>query len=344
MGWPGRDGCTRRPLVLRLLVLALLVAMLHLSSANGYLGIDTDTYGLYYTPPRALESLRSDYQFVRDQRLQAGGPALDLTALSQFGGSMQVRLDAMMSNATRFSLELSVLGGASTVAMNFASALGAQCTARKIVNNSIAQFRALGSMDRPSSWASWSMPVPFGTGLDLAYGTNTTTPEWCRALCCANHQCSGWTYTDPQFSQPSANMCWLYQGIAAVAPGGPNCDGSYGHCWGGLGNPGEGRLRVDVDGERFIDPSFFRREGNTSCGPQCRPVPTTPGPIVGDIAYTQLPPLSVFVDGGQVVQVYFNGMVTTKSLDLRANETTVSLAVKMGQAMVKLQAWRMDDG
>ena len=47
-------------------------------------------------------------------------------------------------------------------------------------------------------------------------GTNASKPEWCRELCCANRFCSGWTYTDPQFSNNITNVCWLYQGVAEI--------------------------------------------------------------------------------------------------------------------------------
>ena len=98
------------------------VALAALVSATvgdgGYLGISSDIHGLYRTPPRALHSLRSDFHFARDHSLSAGDPPLELSAISDFGGSMHLQLDVMRSNSSRFSLELSVLGGASTVSVD----------------------------------------------------------------------------------------------------------------------------------------------------------------------------------------------------------------------------------
>ena len=127
--------------------------------------------------------------------------------------------------------------------------------AQKIVNNTVASFRpwtAGPPMWWSRSWASWSMPEPFDTGVALvnsrwtSRGANYTgSPEWCRALCCADRLCSGWTFTDPQFSDPASNMCWMYGGVTMTGaddgPSGPACGGggAVGHCWGGLGNTGQ---------------------------------------------------------------------------------------------------------
>ena len=328
---------------------ALLCTWMTLGDGGSYLGIGSDAHGLYRTPPPALRTLRSDFHFARDHSLAVGEPPLLLSEISAFGGSMHLQLDVMGSNASTFALELSVLGGASTVSVEHIAPPRDQCTgAKNLVNNSIAQYRSWRAMDTPVSWASWSMPPPFSTGLALVTGSNTSTPQWCRDMCCANRECSGWTYTDPQFSQPSANMCWLYQGVAEVVPGGPNCDGTHGHCWAGLGNAGQGRWTVNVDGKRFVDPSFFRQNEAALCSrgsavgaSQCRVVPTAPSAVVGALAYTQIPTLDVFVDG-TAVEVFFNGMVRRTVLrPAEVNGTGVSLAIKAGASLVTVHAWRM---
>lgn len=336
--------------ILLMAALEMLISITSGDGGSGYLGISADVYGVYRTPSRALRALRSDFHFARDHTLSAGGPALDLAAISEFGGSMHLQLDLKVSNASRYYMELALLGGASTVSVEYVPPPREQCTApQNIVNNSIAQYRQWKSMDRPGSWSSWDMPVPFGTGLALVTGSNTSSPQWCRDMCCANFKCSGWTYTDPQFSQPSANMCWLYQGIAEVVPGGSNCDGTNGHCWAGLGRTGEGRWIVQVDGERFVDPTFFRQNGSALCSShtaevtgRCRSVPTIPTAEVGPLAYTQIPTLDVFVDRA-AVEVFFNGMARSTIVKREeTNGTNVNLVVKAGASMVSIHAWQMD--
>ena len=79
------------------------VALAALVSATvgdgGYLGISSDIHGLYRTPPRALHSLRSDFHFARDHSLSAGDPPLELSAISDFGGSMHLQLDVSLHPA-----------------------------------------------------------------------------------------------------------------------------------------------------------------------------------------------------------------------------------------------------
>ena len=306
---------------------------------GGYLGIRSDIHGLYHAPMRALRALRSDFHFARDQSLSASDPTLELPAVSGFGDSMHLQLDVMRSNSSRFALELSVLGGAMRVSLDYVAPPRGQCTAaRNLFNNSIAQVRPWQSLDRPEAWASWMMPPPFGNGLALTTGLNTSTPAWCRAMCCANSACSGWTFTDPQFSQPSANMCWLFQGVASIAPGGPNCDGTNGHCWAGLGRAGQGRWTVRVNGERFIDPSCVWQNGSIG---GCRPVPSNPAAAVGAVEFIQLPTLDLFVDG-TIVQVLFNGHSRTIAVQPgQVNGTNVSLTVGAGASLITVHAWRM---
>ena len=79
-----------------------------------------------------------------------------------------------------------------------------------------------------------------------------------------------------------------------------------------------------------------------------RPVLTNPVPTDGGAtaAYTQLPTLDVLVQPqqggpaqGAIVQVYFNGMVT--SMAYLSPTPDVVLAVEAGEALVSLTAWRM---
>ena len=96
---------------------ALLCTWVTLGDGGSYLGIGSDAHGLYRTPPPALRTLRSDFHFARDHSLAVGEPPLLLSEISAFGGSMHLQLDVMGSNASTFALELSVLGGASTVSV-----------------------------------------------------------------------------------------------------------------------------------------------------------------------------------------------------------------------------------
>eukprot|EP01051_Picozoa_sp_SAG22_P008323 SAG22_NODE_628_length_8398_cov_6.714905_1_plen_240_part_00 len=184
------------------------------AGGSGFMGITTDEYGFYHSPPGGLSALHSDPEFLRGHSLKAGGRPVSLGALSRFNNSMHIQLGLMRSNVSaHFALTLSLLGGASQVRVGWvAPPPGEGCLAQKIVNNTVASFRPW-TAGPPTwwsrSWASWSMPEPFGTGVGLTNsrwtnrGANYTgSPEWCRALCCANRLCSGWTFTDPQFTDP----------------------------------------------------------------------------------------------------------------------------------------------
>ena len=129
---------------------ALLCTWMTLGDGGSYLGIGSDAHGLYRTPPPALRTLRSDFHFARDHSLAVGEPPLLLSEISAFGGSMHLQLDVMGSNASTFALELSVLGGASTVSVEHIAPPRDQCTGAQNLVKSLRRHRSFRSRRRVS--------------------------------------------------------------------------------------------------------------------------------------------------------------------------------------------------
>lgn len=201
---------------------------------HGWLGLSVDEYGLYARPTPALASLHEGYQFLRHHDMPAGRLVLD--SVAAFGDSAHVRLKPALSphaGSTVASITLELCGGNTTIALKVTVPESRACASQKIFNN--------------SNSAGWTAQKP-----TLAPNKTAASPAWCQALCCANPDCVGFTYTDPQpGGKPTGDpyYCWQYtSGPMKVVPGGTICDGSGdGHCWSALGNaPRVGTWSVEV--------------------------------------------------------------------------------------------------
>lgn len=211
---------------------------------HGWLGLSADAYGLYARPTPALASLHEDYQFLRHHDMPAGRLGLD--SVAAFGDSAHVRLQPALAphlGSTVASITLQLCGGNTTITLKVTVPESRTCASQKIFNNS-----------NSAGWTTQkSTPAPNKT---------SASPAWCQALCCANPDCVGFTYTDPQPGDKANGdryICWQYtSGPMKVVSGAGLCDGSSdGHCWSALGNPRHtGTWSVEVR-ERSISTSHL---------------------------------------------------------------------------------------
>lgn len=277
----------------------------------GYLGLSVDEFGLYHRPSPALDSLHADYHFFRHHEMVAG-ERTELDGVASFGASAHVRLHpGLKPTGDEGALSLSLCGGKTVFDLVVTLPPPRNCVAQPYKNNS-----------NTAGWTAQS--VKTSTNISEA------SPEWCRALCCANPVCSGWTYTDPQPGSPKQYDCWMQQGATRVVPGGPMCSGtprsptSHGHCWSGLGNTvGSGTWMATLNGAAL----------NASGRPIVPLLQTLPD------GYSQVPQVDVLLDGS-FAQVFFNGEVMT----LQSNNCTArnaSVSVQGADAVLHLDTWRM---
>ena len=283
--------------------------------ADNFLGLAEDRYGLVHTPSPALDSLHQDYHFLRHHSM-APGERLDLDGATSFGASAHVRVRPSLKLVEgEGSLALSLCGGATAFVMSLAMPPPRFCGSQSIHNN--------------SNTAGWTHQT-----VKTAANDSEASPEWCRALCCANPICSGWTYTDPQPNSGGNPQfdCWMQEGATTVVPGGPMCSGtprasnSTGHCWAGLGNSaGSGHWSARLNGN---------------------PVNASGRPIVALSAadgltpgFSEVPAVDVLLDGS-FVQLYFNGELVTLSTNNCSNHSA-SVSVHGADAVLQLDTWKM---
>ena len=196
---------------------------------HGYLGITADANGLYYQPPAALASLHADYQFLRHHRMAAG--RLDLASVAAFGDAAHIRLQPALAphnGSTAATIALELCGGDTLITLKLAVPASRTCASQKIFNN--------------SNSAGWTTQI-----VETAPNKTLASPAWCQSICCANPDCVGFTYTDPQpggKANGDPHDCWVYTAgpMKVVTPGGPMCDGS-GDGHGGGERGVEGALR-----------------------------------------------------------------------------------------------------
>jgi hypothetical protein len=186
------------------LTLAVISACLHVAAASaataaaaaavppfvehGWLGLTTDAYGLYAQPPPALDSLHEDYQFLRRHEMAAG--RLELESVAAFGDSAHVRLQPALAphnGSSDASITLELCGGDTAITLKLAVPPSRTCASQKIFNN--------------SNSAGWTTQIA-----TTAPNKTLASPAWCQSLCCANPDCVGFTFTDPQ---PGAKNAYL---------------------------------------------------------------------------------------------------------------------------------------
>ena len=139
-----------------------------------------DEYGLYTRPSPALASLHQGYQFLRHHDMPAG--RLDLDSVAAFGDSAHVRLQPALAphaSSTVASITLELCGGNTTITLKATVPESRTCASQKIFNN--------------SNSAGWTTQTE-----TTAPNKTSASPAWCQALCCANPDCVGFTYTGEQ--------------------------------------------------------------------------------------------------------------------------------------------------
>jgi hypothetical protein len=346
---------------------------LNLGAAAGWDGAQTlprkitaDSYGLVFTPLEALETLHSDFHFLRDAPLVygsvAGEETVDLTPLSEWNGRVHMMLDMQLAipqadadpetsrpgtNSSNSAVVVTLLGGAVKLRMAYGIPTDQPpppppppCDAIIIHNNTDVTATHLVVLHPPS---------------------HAVGPEWCREQCCANEQCTAFVYADPQPGTLGENGtifdCWLKTGANPSLKSGEHCIIGGGHCWGGLVKKQPGKSMKGVyditatpqgtaNGQAGRTISFTQEvrpfEASLS-QPRCyhRAVPpcTLPGaPVEG---YVRLPLMHIFVDGA-LVEIYFNGEVAT-ILAEHATKSVVGMEIEDGAALATLDAWKMQD-
>ena len=293
--------------------------LLPAAAAGGFLGLSADQYGLYHQPSPALDSLHADYHFFHHHEMPAGTQTV-LDGVASFASSAHVRVQpSLKPGGTNGVLSISLCGGDTVFELSLAVAAQRVCLAQAYQNN--------------SNTAGWSAQT-----VQKSTNISEASPEWCRALCCANPVCSGWTYTDPQPGSPAQNDCWMQEGNTKVVPGGRACSGaprsptSTGHCWSGLGNSaGTGAWSATFNGAAVNASGRPIEMASDQNG-------LTPG-------FRQAPQIDILIDGS-FAQMFFNGEVATVehsgcSATAGANNATIS--VVGADAVLRLDTWRMQE-
>eukprot|EP01051_Picozoa_sp_SAG22_P014925 SAG22_NODE_1879_length_3380_cov_5.659555_1_plen_308_part_00 len=302
-------------LQLRFVGLAIVLAHTPVAAdAAGFLGLSTDQYGLYNSPSPAFDSLHADYHFFHHHKM-AAGDRTEPDGVASFGASAHVRMQPSLRPAgTEGVLSLSLCGGATVFDLSVELPPPRVCAAQPYRNN--------------SNTAGWTAQT-----VKTCTNISEASPEWCRALCCANQLCSGWTYTDPQPGNAKQYDCWMQQGNTKVVPGGPMCSGtprsptSGGHCWSGLGNTaGSGTWTARLNGAAV-----------NASGRPIVPQSLATGQPGG---YSQAPQVDVLLDGS-FAQVFFNGEVVTLPNNNCSSGSNASVSVRGVDAVLHLDTWRM---
>ena len=311
------------------------------------------TGGLWFRPHAAIWTLHSGAAFSALVDAGVTSTPLSLTAalVGALARPVQMHLRFIVTidvapGATGGALLIDLLGGTAlggaTLTLERSSAptpMPRNCTAGAIVDGADTRGAGLSV-------------VPFAsTDVGMAGALK------CRALCCANPQCGGFTFSDPQpGTAGKVHDCWLKGGDAAVVPG-ATCNGTKGttagHCYSGVvpATPPRAKvlaLRVVGNGVDISVP-LAARVTEVLAGVTAR------GASAGaDAALTAAALLDVFIDGA-IVEVFANdgeGVVSLSLTGATVAEYAVvatsagaaggAVAVATAAPRVSLTAWGME--